>query len=619
MDTTPGQLLLSRIFPPDAGYAGQELTKSEVAKIYTNLAARHAKEFPELSKRINQTAARVARSYNAGGFSLDDFYPPTSALMARQRILNQIRSILARASSEDEKRETISEYLVGENDKLTNKVYEEADAQNNPFAHQVRSGARGNKMQLKRIIGGDTVYTGRSGDLIPIPVTNSYSMGVTPAEFWAASYGARRGLAGTKLGVADAGYLGKLLIQASHRLIVTAKDSPLSPTQPIGMPIEVDDPDNIGAFLAVNTGPYKRNTPITPAIADDLKNLGYKKILIRSPISSQSPNGVYAADVGYRGRDELPGVGEMIGIIGAQAIGERIAQTSLGAKHTGGAGKREVGFSVLERLVNIPKQFRGGAEHSSVEGKVTKIEKNELGQHIVYVDNVPHIVDPEFQVIVKVGDHIEAGDILSDGIPNPAKLVAYKGIGEGRRQFVKIFTERMKEGGYAVNRRNVEIVARGLIDHVEVVEPFDDYLPGDIVPYSTIAASWNPRKDSQLLAIQDARNWYLEQPVLHYTIGTKITPTVIQTLKEFGIDKILVNKNPPPFAPTMIRAAAILEYDPNWLTRLFGANQLKTLLNAARRGADAPISDTSFVPAKVIGANLAQWIKSVGGEHVGSR
>lgn len=596
---------------PIESIPSQRMDKKQWVEFLTRIAREDPNKYVKLMERLTPLLSNIAAMENVGSFNLDHLEPSEEARKIRREALKKIESYLS-IPDDKERERRITEYLVELSETLKDKVYEEALQKSNPLAFQVASGARGNKYQLKRLIGGDTVYIGHKGDPIPIPVLNSYSEGVSPAEFWAATYGARKGLAETKLGIADTGYLLKLFVRATHRLVVTGEDSPIVPDVPIGYPVDIDDVDNEGALLAVDTGPYKRNTVLTPAILEDLKNRKYKRILIRSPICSLAPSGIYSKDVGLREDGQLPPIGSIPGITAAQAIGERLTQTSLSSKHLGGmTDKRESGFSVIERIVNVPKHFKGGAIHATLDGKITKIRTNEIGQTLVYINEVPHIIDPGFNPIVKVGDIVEAGDPLSDGIPNPAMIVAFKGIGEGRRQFVDQFVKEMIRAGQPVHRRNVELLARGLIDHVEITERFQDYLPGDIVPYSTIAVSWKPRKDALTIPVDSAMNYYLEKPILHYTIGTRITKSVINTLKEFGIKEVVVHKDPPPFNPVMIRATAILEFDPNWLTRLFGANQLRILLNAVRRGSEAPIYDSSFVPAKVMGIPLSRWKEEV--------
>jgi DNA-directed RNA polymerase subunit beta' len=125
----------------------------------------------------------------------------------------------------DKQREAAVLAAAGElADKQNEEIYQEALAGNNPLAHQVRSGVRGNKAQLAALLGSDLLYSDQHNRPVPVPVTHSYPQGLDPAEYWAATYGARRGVIAVKLATRDAGYLSKVLAQASHRLIVTGLD-----------------------------------------------------------------------------------------------------------------------------------------------------------------------------------------------------------------------------------------------------------------------------------------------------------------------------------------------------------------------------------------------------------
>jgi len=133
----------------------------------------------------------------------------------------------------------------------------------------------------------------------------------------------------------------------------------------------------------------------------------------------------------------------------------------------------------------------------------------------------PHYVNPDAKIKYKVGDEVEAGDVLSDGVPNPAEFVKFKGIGEGRRQFVTAFRDSMKEAGLGAHRRNIEILSRGVINHVRLNDAVGEYMPDEIVPYDLFEAKWQPRPESKVTPVKASVGKYLEKPILHYTVGTK--------------------------------------------------------------------------------------------------
>jgi hypothetical protein len=157
-------------------------------------------------------------------------------------------------------------------------------------------------------------------------------------------------------------------------------------------------------------------------------------------------------------------------------------------------------------------------------------------------------------------------------------------------------TKLIRNSGIGVNRRNVELVARGLVNHVELDDEMDDYVPGDNVPYTMLEKYYTPREDAQKVSADKALGKYLERPVLHYTIGTKVRPSVIKELKEFGLDsEITVHDDPPPFHPKMVRGMAIAANDPDWLASMQGSGIKARTLKAVHRGDISNPYGTSFV------------------------
>lgn len=405
----------------------------------------------------------------------------------------------------------------------------------------------------------------------------------------------------------------KQLVQIAHRLVVTDKDddTAFNPDMPTGYPVDTDDPDNEGSCLAEDIGGYKRNTLLTPKILGDLKNKGIDRILIRSVMVGGPANGgVYANDCGVRESGSLPNKGDFVGINAVQAISEPLTQGAISSKHSGGvagadSGKAISGFKYVNQLIQVPKHFPGGAVHSEIDGVVTKIEDAPQGGKYIYVNNEKHYVgknnEQDIPITVKVGDRVEAGDTMTEGIPNPAMIVKYKGIGEGRRYFTQMFRDALNNAGTPIHRRNIEMLSRGLINYIKLTDEVGDYAPDDILPYSMIERDYKPREDSRVDNPESLEGQYLEQPILHYSIGTKLRPSVIKELREFGIKRVCANQNPPPFEPEMVRGMAHVSKDPDWTTRLLGAYNKDSLLEGARRGATSSAESTSYVPAITYG------------------
>ena len=273
------------------------------------------------------------------------------------------------------------------------------------------------------------------------------------------------------------------------------------------------------------------------------------------------------------------------------------------SKHSGGVAgtddKNVSGFEELNQFIQVPSTFKGAATLSEIDGTVLGVKEAPAGGQFVFVNDKRFYVPRGREVIVKKGDSVTAGDMLSDGTPNPAELVKYKGVGEGRRYFIDKYRELLKKNGAAVHRRNIEAVARGFINRVKMDSPdgYNGYMIDDIVPYDELAVDYEPRAGSKLLGPNQAKNMYLEQPVLHYTIGTRITPQVIKDLNSNKISNIVVNEQQPVFSPFVVRARSIMETDPDWMTRMAGENLKRSTLEAARMGAKSTTEGTSYFPA----------------------
>jgi DNA-directed RNA polymerase subunit beta' len=601
--TTIGKLLVDDALPEDMRGRDAVLDKKGIEALFQELAERHPERYREVAKRISDVGADVA--YATGGFSpgLEDMRESQAGKRIREAIRREVQLIYADDRLSDAKKEQAVVEAVRKHQKpMEDQIFAEAKAAQNPFALQIMSGARGNKMNLKSLLGADLLYTDHHDREIPIPVLNSYPHGLSPVEYWAGAFGARKGVADTKFATQNAGFLAKQLNQVTHRLIVTDHDDPDHDGSTVrGLPADTADPDNEGALLARSAGGYPRNTILTPKILKDLQGRGEARILVRSPIVGGPPQGgVYARDVGVRERGGLAPLGDYVGLAATQALSEKLTQGQLSSKHSGGvagAGQAVSGFAYINQLIQVPRIFKGGATHSQLDGRISDIVPAPQGGTYVTVGHERHYVPHGLDLKVKIGDSVEAGDVLSDGIPNPAEVVQHKGIGEGRRYFIGAFRDAYRASGMNSHRRNIELLARGLIDHVRLTDEVGDHVADDVVPYSTLEHTWTPRPGSRAVGLGSALGKYLEVPALHYSIGTRIRPSVVRNLQEFGVKSLTVHDDPPPFEPEMIRGMSNLQHDPDWMTRHLGSGLQKATLQAVHRGGSSDAAGTSYVPA----------------------
>lgn len=599
--TTLGQLLVNNALPEDLVDFSRVLDKKGMNALLRDVAIKHPDEYTDISKRLADIGRRTATDSGGNSFGLAHMAKAKVARKRHAELQARVKKILDDDRLTDGQR---NELIVRETGKVLQtvpeEVYQESLKEGNPLAYQVLSGSRGNKMNLNELRGTGLLFADHRDQPIPLPILHSYSEGMSPSEYWAASYGARKGVMDVKFATQDAGFLSKQLNQVAHRLMVTDMDGPRRDDTLRGLPVDTDDPDSEGALLAHDVGGYKAHTVVSPRILQTLQRQGHKKILVRSPLVGGSPDGgVYGYDVGVREQGTIPGRGSMVGLTAAQALSEPISQAQLGSKHTGGvagANKLVSGFDFINQMIQVPRVFKGGATHAQKDGTVSGVEEAPAGGQYVWVDDHKHYVPSGYGLKVRRGDPVEAGDMLSDGAPNPAEVTRLKGIGEGKRYFVQGLRQAMTDAGMKSNRRNIELLARGLINHVRLTDEYAGHMPDDVVPYSTLEHVYEPREDHEVLHPARAVGKYLEKPVLHYSIGTKVRPSVLKELSHFGVKEVAVHKDPPPFEPEMIRGMYSLQADPDWMTRMYGSGLKGSLLDAVHTGGKSDEAGTSFVP-----------------------
>ena len=433
----------------------------------------------------------------------------------------------------------------------------------------------------------------------PVPVVSlrGFAEGATPLEYLASAYGSRTGYWKVQHATAQSGYTAKLLAMMSHNLRVT---EPECGAKAAGIPVDGADPENIGTLLAQDAGAYKAGTPVTRAM---LPELAGKTVQVRSPVTCQAKAGLCQHCAGKLATGDFPEIGAYMGINSSAYVTNPMTQTlGLSIKHTGGivsAQHRAIsGLPEIQQFWNVPERFQDAAVLATSDGKIDEIRKAAQGGWYVATGGEEHYV-PAFRTLsVKAGDEVEAGDALTDGTPNPKDVVKYKGIGEGRLYITNQFGQMLRDNGIGAPRRHVEILARAFTDRVRVNDPDSvaGYQVGDVVPYSSLERQYVPRAESRDQLPSAAMNQFLERPVLHYTIGTRVTRRVAKALQDAGVKHVLANPSAPGFEPVVTRAMDVIATDPDWETRLAGFNIHKSFLQAAQTGADssasAPVSQT---------------------------
>lgn len=777
MTTTVGQILVNDALPPRFRDYGRVMDSKGIESVLESIAREAPDEYSGVTKRLMDVGNAAA--YDTGTtIRLSDLrpsYDKRPILQALDIAEAKIRN--DRSLTDAQKSEMVERLYDRANSRIMDETYNAELARRNQLALQVASKARGNKTQLAAFISTPGTYSDTSGKMVPMFIRHSFAEGLSPAEYWAGSFGARNGVVSTKTATAKGGAFGKLLSASAIAQVVTEEDCGSEG----GLPVKVDDDDNIGAVLARPAGGYDAGTVITKNVLADLrKDKRHDEIVVRSPVTCGCKDGVCSKCAGIRETGGFPQIGYNLGTNAASAFAERITQGALNClvegtlvrmadgsvkpiekikpgemvlgcdlngrvsptpvvnwydngiqecyrtefkensshgggtihldstiihkilctmpskdldedgsdlerkilpvgekssdfhahvimdyrdvdenghaafrrvsqkpigqkhvydieigtpehifllanglvvsntKHTGkkmsGKGHYQ-GFNMFTSLAKVPKVFPDRATISSIDGTVSKIEDApQGGTYIVVTDShgesKSHYVAPGYDINVKVGDELEAGDQMSDGVIDPSELVKYKGIGEGRRYWANRFTQAIRDSGMAANRRNAEVLARTVMNTVRLdnEDEAGEGLPGDVVTYTRWSDGFKPREGSSYVAPTVASiGKYLEQPVLHYTIGTRVTPSVVKTLKKFKVDRMMVNDTKPDVTPFMERIEDSNAEKSDWMARL-GTTYLKSRLQEdVARGAESNIHSTEPYPGIAKGVEFGDW------------
>lgn len=616
MRGTAGQLAVNSILPEDMRDYARVLDAKGIDEVARTLAERHPDKYRDVMHKLSKLGGDTSY-YEGNSFGLRHLTTSAVAKKHVGSVRKAIRQIAGMKGLTREQRQDLIYKAVGKiSGSLGSDVMAEALENDNPIAVWANSGARGKMTELNQMIGAPLLVTDSRGKPVPIPVLKNYSDGVDAAELFATAPGVRHGYTQLKLGTPKSGYFGKQLANLAHKLLVSDEEPP----EGVGYEVDTSDPDNEGAVLARDYGDYKRGAILSPRMLKKLRSQ-HEKILVHSPIASPALNGIPRVAVGLREKGVIPGKGENVGIPAAQAVSEPLSQAMISSKHLGGivaAGgakgtsvETQSAFTKFERMANIPKSYGEYAPTLEADGVVEKIYEAPQGGQYVTVAGKDYWVPRGQELKVKRGDMLEAGDVLSDGLPNMSMVARHKGIGEGRRKVVEYARDILKGGNVKHNRRNLEILARGMLNHVKITSTDQrlGYLPDDTVEYDKLAATYTPRPGSKLMDIGMAGGQYLEAPVMHYSIGTRITPNVAKHLKASGVAQVHAHKDVPEFEPDMQRAVDSLAADEDWMVNMAGFNLERNFQKGLQAGKGTRLGGPSYIPDMARGVDFQNFGK----------
>jgi DNA-directed RNA polymerase subunit beta' len=568
------QLLVNELLPEDVR---DEYTfdKSSMNKLTARLAAAHPEKYASVIQQISDIG-RNAAYWQGETLTLEDFKSPLDKKSILSEMKKELSAARVKFKTEKELKDARLDIYTKYAERIKKESMDTALAMGNNLGNTVVSGARGNPDQLAAMISTPGMYTDYKDERIPVFIERSFGEGLRPHEYLTSTFGARKSVISTKKATAQAGDLGKQFVQVAAPVTVSVQDCETSQ----GLDLTIDDDSLKGRVLSRETAGIPAGTVIDRDVMGQLRKKGVSKVIGRSPMTCKAKFGICAHCLGADPRGNFKPVGYAAGVTAGNAVAEPLAQDGLNAKHTGGiakGGKKTfAGFKVLNQFVQAPSIFPDKAVMSEVDGKVQSVEPAPQGGSIVTINGEEHYVLPGMDTFVNPGDIVEKGQQLSDGIPNVSDVIRLRGLGEGRRVYADKLKEILDNSGLFTNKRHTEVLARGAINHLEIDDDESfGYLPGDHVQYSEYRHAYKPSESSKDYRIDDAVGKYLEKPTLHYSIGTRITPSMVQRLKDVDINDVFASEREPDFIPQMIRLRTAPAETDSWLQQLSFAKDIE--------------------------------------------
>ncbi|MFD6984492.1 DNA-directed RNA polymerase subunit beta', partial [Streptomyces sp. NPDC059956] len=393
--------------------------------------------------------------------------------------------------------------------KATNEVAEAMNAnfpKTNPIFMMVDSGARGNMMQMRQIAGMRGLVSNAKNETIPRPIKASFREGLTVLEYFISTHGARKGLADTALRTADSGYLTRRLVDVSQDVIIREEDC--GTERGLKLKIAVRGEDGVLRKADdVETSIYARmlaedvvidgkviapaNVDLGDVLIDALVANGVEEVKTRSVLTCESAVGTCAFCYGRSlATGKLVDIGEAVGIIAAQSIGEPGTQLTMRTFHTGGVAGDDI-TQGLPRVVELfeARTPKGVAPISEAAGRV-RIEETEKTKKIVITpddgsEETAFPISKRAKVIVGEGDHVEVGQKLTMGATNPHDVLRILGQRAVQVHLVGEVQKVYNSQGVSIHDKHIEIIIRQMLRRVTIIESGDaELLPGELVERS---------------------------------------------------------------------------------------------------------------------------------------
>ncbi len=507
IETTPGRLFFNTALPADFGFVNDVVGKraTSIGAIVEQLASNYHKAVVAESLDKIKELGFLYATKSGLTISIDDVKTPPEKAAILDRYEKEAEKAEAQFKrgiiTDDERRQKEIEIWTSANSEVGRAMEQTlATIKFNPLDMMVDSGARGNPQQVRQIAGMKGLVSNPRGEMIPRPIVSSFREGLSVLEYFISTHGARKGLADTALRTADSGYLTRRLVDVAQELIVRTEDCETN------RGIWIDDvvPDAVGKRSYLETRLYGR-VLAEPVSLEDGTAYGAAEVLgdaeverlqadplinrirVRSVLTCESPQGVCALCYGQSlATGRMIELGEAVGVISAQSIGEPGTQLTMRTFHSGGV----VGEDITHGLPRVVELFEArtpkGAAILARNSGVVRIEEDEQGRHVTIVsdrgEEETHDISTRARLEVAEGEEIQAGDAIVEGPKDPKELLEIKGIRETQQYLVEEVQKVYRDQGVSIHDKHIELIVRQMLRRVLVAESGDSpFLPGERV------------------------------------------------------------------------------------------------------------------------------------------
>ncbi|WP_430867723.1 DNA-directed RNA polymerase subunit beta' [Demequina aurantiaca] len=511
LTTTLGRALFNELLPVSYPYVNRNVDKKVLGDIVNNLAER----YPKVEVAASLDALKAAGFYWATRSGVTIAISDVVTPKGKQAILDRYEALAAKVQdqydtgliTDDERRQELIEIWTQATNEV-DKAMRAAFPEYNTVHTMVGSGARGNWMQVRQIAGMRGLVANPKGEIIPRPIKSNYREGLSVLEYFIATHGARKGLADTALRTADSGYLTRRLVDVSQDVIV--REDNCGTERGLVMPIiEVDAAGNRQLHDRVETSVFARNLAtdvqdasgttigkagedIGDALIDALIESGVEEVKVRSVLTCESAVGTCARCYGRSlATRELVDIGEAVGIVAAQSIGEPGTQLTMRTFHTGGVASAD---DITQGLPRVQELFeartpKGVSPISEVAGKLNVDDSEATRRLVVTPDNGDEVIEypvtKRSRLLVQDGEHVEVGQKLIAGAVDPKSVLRILGPRATQKHLVDEVQQVYRSQGVEIHDKHIEVIVRQMLRRVTVLDSGEtSLLPGELVARS---------------------------------------------------------------------------------------------------------------------------------------